>query len=81
LSEHGLTADQVSVVGYDDVDIASYPAISLTSVNQAGEAMGERAVRLLLERVQGRTEPIHFTVEPSLEVRGSTRAARAEPTP
>lgn len=81
LSEYHLTAEQVSVVGYDDVDIASYPAISLTSVNQAGEAMGERAVRLLLERVQGRTEPIHFSVEPSLKVRGSTRAAPAESTP
>jgi len=44
LAEHGLSSD-VSVVGYDDVDIASYPAISLTSVNQAGEAMGERAIR------------------------------------
>ena len=73
LSEYGLSPAEVSVVGYDDVDIASYPAISLTSVNQAGEAMGERAIRLLLERVQGRTEPTHFTVEPSLKVRGSTQ--------
>ena len=81
LNEHGLSPAEVSVVGYDDVDIASYPAISLTSVNQAGEAMGERAIRLLLERIQGRTEPTHFTVEPSLKVRGSTQPAPAEPTP
>jgi len=79
LAEHGLSSD-VSVVGYDDVDIASYPAISLTSVNQAGEAMGERAIRLLLERIQGRTDPIHFSVEPSLKVRDSTRPAAVEPT-
>ncbi|MGW4928888.1 LacI family DNA-binding transcriptional regulator [Agromyces sp. NPDC004153] len=80
LSEHGLSSAEVSVVGYDDVDIASYPAISLTSVNQAGEAMGERAIRLLLERIEGRSEPIHFSVEPSLKVRDSTRPAPAEPT-
>ena len=80
LSEHGLSSAEVSVVGYDDVDIASYPAISLTSVNQAGEAMGERAIRLLLERIEGRTEPIHFSVEPSLKVRNSTRPAPAEST-
>ena len=79
LAEHGLSSD-VSVVGYDDVDIASYPAISLTSVNQAGEAMGERAIRLLLERIEGRTDPIHFSVEPSLKVRDSTRPAAVEPT-
>ena len=80
LSEHGLSAADVSVVGYDDVDIASYPAISLTSVNQAGEAMGERAIRLLLERIQGRTEPTHVSVEPTLKVRGSTRPAPNDPT-
>jgi LacI family transcriptional regulator len=80
VSERGLTPADVSVVGYDDVDIASHPAISLTSVNQAGEAMGERAIRLLLERIQGRTEPTNFSVEPSLKVRGSTRPAPTEPT-
>jgi len=42
--------------------------------------MGERAIRLLLERIQGRTEPTHFSVEPTLEVRGSTRPAPMEPT-
>ena len=81
LGERGLSPADVSVVGYDDVDIASHPAISLTSVNQAGEAMGERAIRLLLERIQGRTEPTNFSVEPSLKVRGSTRPAPAESTP
>ena len=43
--------------------------------------MGERAIRLLLERLQGRTEPTHFSVEPTLKARGSTRPAPAEPTP
>jgi LacI family transcriptional regulator len=80
LNEHGAAAEEVSVVGYDDVDIASYPAISLTSVNQSGEAMGEQAIRLLLERIQGRTEPTHFSVQPSLKVRRSTRPAPAAPT-
>lgn len=81
VGEHGLSPAEVSVVGYDDVDIASHPAISLTSVDQAGEAMGERAIRLLLERIQGRTESTNFSVEPSLKARGSTRPAPAESTP
>lgn len=75
VGEQGLTPAEVSVVGYDDVDIASHPAISLTTVNQSGEAMGERAIRLLLERIAGRTEPTNFSVEPTLKVRGSTRPA------
>ena len=58
--------------------MSPFTSISLTTVNQAGEAMGERAIRLLLERIQGRTEPTHFTVEPSLKVRGTTRPAPTE---
>lgn len=81
LGERGLSPADVSVIGYDDIDIASHPAISLTSVDQAGEAMGERAIRLLLERIQGRTEPIHFSTEPSLKVRASTAPAPAESAP
>jgi LacI family transcriptional regulator len=81
LGERGLSPADVSVAGYDDIDLASHPAISLTSVDQAGEAMGERAIRLLLERSQGRTEPIHFSTEPSLRVRASTAPAPAEPSP
>lgn len=62
VAESGLGPDDVSVIGYDDIDIASHPAISLTTVNQSGEMLGERAIRLLLERIQGRTEPVHFAV-------------------
>jgi LacI family transcriptional regulator len=80
IGEHGLSPEQVSVVGYDDVDIASHPAISLTSVDQSGEAMGERAIRLLLERIAGRTDPVHFAVTPTLKARRSTRPAAADPT-
>ena len=40
LSEHGLSAAEVSVVGYDDVDIASHPAISLTTVEPGRRGHG-----------------------------------------
>jgi LacI family transcriptional regulator len=63
----------ISVVGYDNVPLAAHPAISLTSVDQQGEAMGARAIQLLLERIGGRSEAVHDTFTPSLQVRGSTR--------
>ncbi len=75
VAERGIGAARVSIVGYDDVEIAGHPAISLTSLDQAGTAMGERAIRLLLERVEGRTEPVHHTVEPLLRVRRSSGPA------
>jgi LacI family transcriptional regulator len=62
----------LSVVGYDDVPMASHPALGLTTVHQPGEAMGARAVEMLLERFAGRTEPVHEGFEIELKVRTST---------
>jgi LacI family transcriptional regulator len=72
VAELGLTASQVSVVGYDDTDIAGHPLVSLSSINQSGKRMGEIAVRLLLERIAGRTEPVHEVITPMLMARKTT---------
>lgn len=76
LSERGLSREDVSVAGYDDTYLAAHPAIGLTCVDQDAVGMGEQAIRLLLERIGGRTEAAHRTVEPTLRVRGSTRPLR-----
>ena len=70
--ELGLTAADVAIVGYDDIEVAGHPGISLTTVDQSGEELGERAVRLLLERLEGRTEAVHFELTPVLRVRSSS---------
>lgn len=62
----------VSVVGYDDTDAARHPLISLTSVAQSGTETGRRSVELLLERIGGRTEPVHEVFEPRLVERKSS---------
>lgn len=80
VADAGLTADEVSVAGYDGIDIAGHPGISLTTVRQDGERMGRLAVELLLERITGRTEPRHEVVEPDLVVRSSTRPPRPRGT-
>jgi LacI family transcriptional regulator len=77
LHEAGLSVpDDVSVAGYDNTRLAAHPNIALTTVNQDGVVMGRMAGRLLLERIEGRTSPVHFSVIPSLVVRRSTAAAR-----
>jgi LacI family transcriptional regulator len=73
VAERGLTSADVSVAGYDDTDMAGYPAVGLTCVDQDGAAMGAQAIRLLLERIGGRTEAAHVTVAPTLKARTSTR--------
>jgi LacI family transcriptional regulator len=75
VAEAGLTAADISVVGYDDTSIARHPLISLTSVNQSGRRMGARAVALLLERLAGRTTPVHEVAVPRLIPRASSTTA------
>lgn len=78
VADAGLTADDVSVVGYDDIDLARHPLISLTTVDQFGLQMGVTAVELLMGRIRdGREDPRHHQIDPQLRVRGSSRPARS----
>jgi LacI family transcriptional regulator len=76
IAELGLAPSDASVVGYDDTEIAAHPLVSLTSINQCGTRMGEITVRLLLERIAGRTEPVHEVIAPTLMARTSSAALR-----
>ncbi|MFT4108217.1 LacI family DNA-binding transcriptional regulator [Propionicimonas sp.] len=77
VAELGLSTAQVSVIGYDDTDIAAHPLVSMSSINQSGTQMGEIVVRLLLERIAGRTDAVHEVIQPRLMARNSTTAPRS----
>ena len=74
LSERGLTTPQdVSVVGLDDIDLASFKAIDLTTVRLEKRAIGAEAARLLLRRVDEPDRPAETSTLPTrLIVRGTT---------
>jgi LacI family transcriptional regulator len=78
IADLGLSAREVSIVGYDDTHLAAHPAMSLTSVDQSGVEMGMQAIQMLLERIDGRTEPRRHLVTPRLRARGSTAPAPRE---
>ncbi len=69
----GVPAD-VSVVGFDDIDLATHTDPPLTTVHQPIRRKGEEAVRLLLSIVERRDNsiPEHRRLETRLIVRGST---------
>jgi LacI family transcriptional regulator len=63
----------VSIVGFDDIAIAGLHRISLTTVAQPLDFQAERAVALLLERIEKpRLRPRHVSAPVELRVRGST---------
>lgn len=80
LSEAGLhVPEDVSVVGFDDIQSAAFCTPSLTTVRQPLNEMGKRGARILLERIANpdKTElAAEVVIEPELVVRESTGAAR-----
>ncbi|RZS91142.1 LacI family transcriptional regulator [Motilibacter rhizosphaerae] len=77
ISESGLTASDVAVVGYDNIALAGHPLISLTSVDQSGRSLGQQAVAMIRERLEGRADARRFMAQPRLVVRSSSAAAAA----
>lgn len=69
--------DELSVVGFDDVEMAGWESFSLTTVRQPLEAMAQTAVDYLLERIEGRPPAAyrHARLPAELVIRRSTRPA------
>jgi LacI family transcriptional regulator len=74
LKDHGLTVpDDVSVVGFDDIQGAAYHNPSLTTIRQPLQHMGKVAARILLQRIRGQaTFPDSVPILPELVIREST---------
>ena len=72
--EAGLRVpEDVSVVGFDDIQIAQHNSPSLTTVRQPLQEMGETAARILLNRIDDREAYVsEVRIEPELVVRNST---------
>ena len=66
--------EDVSVVGYDDVALASWPSYDLTTVRQPANRMVAETVTALLGRLSGaEEEPRQITLDGPLMIRGSAR--------
>jgi DNA-binding LacI/PurR family transcriptional regulator len=66
---------RLSIVGYDDIDLAAFTIPPLTTISQDGVEMGKRAAELLFAMMEGgrpRSEVGDVLLTPRLVVRGST---------
>jgi LacI family transcriptional regulator len=80
LKDHGLTVpEDVSVVGFDDIQGAAYHNPSLTTIRQPLQDMGRVAARILLQRIRGQaTFPDSVPILPELVIRESTCPPKAK---
>jgi DNA-binding LacI/PurR family transcriptional regulator len=65
----------VSVVGFDDIEVAAFVEPALTTIRQPKREMGRLAMELLLDGLRGHKSPAHQTLEGELVVRESTSRA------
>lgn len=68
----------LSVVGFDDIDVAAFVEPPLTTIRQPKQEMGETAVALLLEGLRGLPGRAARPLAGELVVRGSTGPARKD---
>jgi DNA-binding LacI/PurR family transcriptional regulator len=74
--------EDISLVGFDDIQAAAYTNTTLTTVRQPLAKMGEIAARTLLDRIERRGGYVpEIAIEPQLILRESTAplVARASP--
>jgi LacI family transcriptional regulator len=79
LRQAGLRCPQdVSIMGFDDLDLAETTNPALSSVSQSGYQLGTTAAKLLLDRIQGDIgPPKHIVLETSLKLRDSVGSPTA----
>jgi DNA-binding LacI/PurR family transcriptional regulator len=78
IREAGLGCpEEISIIGFDDLDLAETTNPSLSSVSQSGYQLGTTAARLLLDRRAGDSSPAkHIVLETSLTLRHSVAPPR-----
>lgn len=72
--EAGLSIpDDIAVVAFNDIPVAQFLAPPLSTMRIPGELIGEVAVDLMIERLNGRAYSKHVTLPTEMIWRGSTR--------
>ena len=73
--EHGLNIpDDLSVIGFDDMPISSWPTYNLTTITQQVDLMIEEAISMLVERLEDPARPPETRLIPGiLQIRGSVK--------
>ena len=66
--------EDCSIIAIDGIDMSSYTVPTLTTLIQPQEAMGEEAVRILVDMVEERAANRHIRMDTTLRIGGSVAA-------
>ncbi|UTV28889.1 HTH-type transcriptional repressor PurR [Photobacterium atrarenae] len=70
--------DDVSIIGYDNIDLAPYFSPPLTTIHQPKQRLGQKAIEILMARVKDKQhERRIFEMAPELVVRKSVKKINA----
>lgn len=71
---HIRIGDDLSVVGFDDLEFSSFLSVPLTTIHQPAYEMGEASCKMLLEMLSKNTQEVeNVYFQPELIVRKSTK--------
>lgn len=70
--------EDVSVVGFDGIEVARFSVPRLTTVEQPVDEIARRSVNLLLDMMEKGAAPRHILVEAALRIRESASRVRAD---
>ncbi|MEM8744104.1 MAG: substrate-binding domain-containing protein, partial [Pseudomonadota bacterium] len=69
--------EELSIVGFDDLDLASQISPKLTTVKVPTDIMGKRTAETLLLTLSGEPAPHATRIDTNLVIRGTTGPAPA----
>jgi len=75
--------EEISIIGFDDIDISSNPYINLTTISQQKKKMAISALEILLSLIENEEpmkKPIQVTIAPELIIRGTTAMKQSIPS-
>jgi LacI family transcriptional regulator len=67
--------EDLSIAGFDDIEISSYVVPALTTIRQPAYEMGKLGAELLFQRMTNPDKPVRMMLETELIVRDSTTKA------
>jgi len=77
LGERGISVpDDISLVGYDDIQEASYCKPALTTVGGSMDLLVERLQEILVGQIKNKGEPVQEHIKPQLVIRESVAKAK-----